>query len=85
MKTLAISWHSDAHRLTCNGFDIYLPAGNTPCVALDNGVVLILEGWKWRFMVGEHKVTRTATHLPGGIKLTGEFSGFTAGSMMEVK
>ena len=85
MKTIMISWHSDACIVTCNGDTMALERGNIPCVALDNGVVIVLEGWKWKFMAGEDKVTHHPAQAPGSIVITGEFNGYAAGSMMEVK
>lgn len=85
MKTLVIKWHSEARSISCNGDLVYLAKGDTPCVALDNGVVLILEGWKWKFMAGEDKVTHHPAQAPGSIVITGEFNGYAVGSMMEVK
>lgn len=85
MNTLKISWHSDARRVTCNDKDMYLSEGDVPCVSLDNGVVLVLEGWEWVFMAGEDKVEHSVMQAPGSIKITGEFNGFAVGSMWEVK
>ena len=85
MKTLMVEYHSDAGRVTCNGFDYYLPRCNVPCISLDNGAVLILEGWKWRFVAGEDTVRKDICHRAGSIKLTGDFGGYAVGSMMEVK
>ena len=85
MAILKIKYNPELGEVDCNGDIVSLDPKDTPCVALDNGVLFLFEKGFWHKKCSMDIRTPFGTTDQNAMVVRGEFTRYAVGSMMEVK